>query len=298
MQRENGLSEFAETLVTALKKIGYRNIPRLENLNDLKQRYKNYSSMEMAKKFAQENNLEQTTVLFKLLKKIENLEPINIAETAKQLGVRDRNLSYALNNFSEIEASGNARAKKFFYVGKEPLSMKTAEHLLSLVNNMRTAKLRQADKDLLDAYIKEGKTYLEFKAENDIKKDKIYVAENYFHAKKSQKKLQEQKKPIVTEAKFKVPKNGKSAKKELVPEVEMAQEVLQAKETVQAQEIELVKDASEIKTEQLSGERLLIDVLKKQMVFFEQKIKFLEAKVKGQDEFITYLIEQLEIENQ
>ncbi len=170
MQRDNGLSDFAETLVTALKKMGYRNIPKFENLQEIKERYKNYSSMEMAKKYAEEHELEKSTVLFKMLKQIENQEPFNIAETAKALGIRDRLLSYAINNFNELEAVGTARAKKFFYTSKDPLSMKTAEHLLSLINNMKSARLRQADKDKLDAYIIAGKSYLDYRNENTVEK--------------------------------------------------------------------------------------------------------------------------------
>lgn len=298
MQRDNGLSDFAETLVTALKKMGYRNIPKFENLRELKQRYKNFSSMEMAKKYAEEHDLEKSTVLFKMLKQIENQEPFNIAETAKALGIRDRLLSYAINNFSELEAVGTARSKKFYYTSKDPLTMKTAEHLLSLINNMKSAKLRQADKDKLDDYIKAGKSYVDFRKENSLKKDRVYVAENYFNAKKSQLKLQDKKKKVVTEAKFNVPKKHEAENNGNVQHLDIVKEVKPVQEVEQVRVAEPTAAVVENKKEQLQGEQLLNDVLKKQMVFFEQKIKYLETKMKGQEEFIAYLIEQLKIENQ
>ena len=203
------LTDFADKLTEALKKAGYRNFGKLNNLEELYDQYKNLSPREMADQYAKEHDLERMNRAYRMLREIYDHpgEFTSLQNKSGEYGLPYAYVAEAVKDYTPVEMTGSGITTKYHWVSPEPPSFNSAVDFINLVDQFKNFK----HDDSVKSEIKEA-------VENEIPREDFLRDKNFnhlqtFHAlrlynqytSQYRKKIRNKKKNVVTEAKFKIP---------------------------------------------------------------------------------------------
>ena len=209
------MTDFADKLMKALRDSGYRHFSFIP-MQEISEKYegKNISPKMMADKIAEEYNLAMIEKLYNLLKSIENEDKFSVKRFSKAHNLSYFLLSSALKAYSPIEISGQKAGTTYKWVSKESVSSVHAEHLLSIMDEMKNYELSDKLRNAVGKYIKQSETVEQVLSHEGIPVFARYKILSFYNYTKKVQSTHKVSKEIVTEARFTKPR-VKEIKQEL-----------------------------------------------------------------------------------
>ncbi len=194
-------SEFASKLVTALKASGYPYFGKLENLDLLYDDFKDYSPQEMARKFAEKNNLEQVNLFLRLLDRIFNNELKSLLLWANDNNVLYKPLAYAIRHVPFVKVTGAKANTRYLWTDDGKPTFRHGKELAELFNSILKYELPDKIKKEIAEAFSMAADFDDFIKEKQYSVEERYKIQDYFRVlKNNQRDKNNAKKRIITEA--------------------------------------------------------------------------------------------------
>ncbi len=275
MVTKKELTDFKQTLTTALQKAGYTAYGRISSSEETYNFYAHLPEQEMVSLYIEDNNLDEINRVYRVIKFINDNSgnSYSLKTLCKDHGIDYKVFAHAVENMPYLDKTGERRKTQYHWIHEEEPTFKTAKDVVNHMRKLKATKLTKNLKKKISQAVAKGISKDDFFKENNIRKDATYGADAYYNY----QKVQQQKKDD----------NFSEAVQENSPEPEISQvnseNKLQSPESVNGESV-LNGDEEVITSEIIDDSSLQIE-----NYILRQEIKYLKKINKAKDKLIKAL---------
>ncbi len=270
------LSEFKQTLATALQKAGYTAFGRIPSSEEAYNMYAHLPEQEMVASYVVDNNLDEINRVYRIIRFIsENSGNFySLKNLCKEHNVDYKVFTHVIDNMPYIDKTGERRKTQYHWIHEEEPSFHSAKDIVEHMQKLKSTKLNKTLKRNISKAVAEGISKDEFFRTNNIKKEATYSAESYYNYQKVQQQKQESRDDISETLPDDIAQPGTSS---IVPEQELHEQESATQESVSDEDA------------QTEPEALDETALHMENYILRQEIKYLRKINKAKDKLIKAL---------
>lgn len=268
-------SDFASTLIDALKKANYKYFGKIEDMDSLYNEMKDLSSKEMVDRYAERYHLREISIFHSLITDIFSKKKISLRVDADTFKINYSAAKAALEGSGYIKITGARRNTKYIWVKEEKPTFSHAKEITNLYNVIMNYKTTDEERESLRAVVENGediKEYLNKQNYSIAQYTKLFV--------------------WGTNLKSKLKREGKAAKHKVTEAVQRQtikkfneQRAAVSEATVKEPEQEIQSQDEEEPISNIPREQLLIEEIK----MMRMEIDYLKGINKQQRKYIEQL---------
>lgn len=274
MVTKKEISEFKQTLTSALQDAGYTAYGRVSSSEDVYNLYAHLPEQEMVSLYVEDKNLDEINRVYRVIKFISDSsgKKFSLMGLCKEHGINYRVFNHVVENMPYLDKTGERRTTQHHWIHEEQPSFKTAKDIVEHMQKLKYTKLNKTLKRKISKAVANGISKDDFFKTNNIRKEATYSVDTYYNY----KKVQQQKKDDDI--------NGSI--QERVPEPESSSVI---SETELQPPVEVNEESGLDEEEIINSEVLDEAGLQLENYILRQEIKYLKKINKAKDKLIKAL---------
>lgn len=155
-------SDFASTLIDALKKANYKYFGKIEDMDSLYEEMKGLSPKEMAERYAERFNLREVNIFHNLISDIFSKKRITLRNDADTFKFNYSAAKAALEGSGYVRITGQRRNTKYIWVKEDKPTFTHAREITNLYNVIMNYKTTDEERDSLREVVENGEDIKEY----------------------------------------------------------------------------------------------------------------------------------------